>query len=81
MTDELRGVTVPQADEQMLLERHKKEKKELRGVDISLLVVDGLHVNSVMSYGSCIENLHCSSLHYGNCVLGMGLPNFWDGMG
>lgn len=50
MTDELRGVTVPQADEQMLLERHKKEKKELRGVDISLLVVDGLHVNSVMSY-------------------------------
>jgi len=48
MTDELRGVTVPQADEQVLLERHKKEKKELRGVDI--LVIDGLHVNSVMSY-------------------------------
>lgn len=56
MTDELRGVTVPQADEQMLLERHKKEKKELRGVDI--LVVDGLHVNSVMSCRSCIENIN-----------------------
>ena len=86
MTDELRGVTVPQADEQMLLERHKKEKKELRGVDI--LVVDGLHVNSVICPIGCIENKNLQLL-YGNCVLGMGrdgtgwflkihVPNFWN---